>query len=106
MKFSTGTICFCFILIVGTPKMTEAFLEGFSQSVGLMNQQLTKFMEGLQESVDVWATKVIDNANGEECFYLCNKGQIPVPKDNFTYRSDGCTTFGIKVCIYHITKMI
>ena len=52
----------------------DAFMEGFSQSIGMMNQQLTKFMEGLQQSVNVWANKVIDNANKEECFYICPKG--------------------------------
>lgn len=53
----------------------DAFLEGFAQSIGTMNQQLNKFVEGLHESVDIWATKVIDNANKEECFFLCPRGK-------------------------------
>ena len=63
------------LLVLG-PVPSAAFLEGFAQSIGMMNQQLTKFMEGLHQSVDVWANKVIDNANKEECFYLCPRGTV------------------------------
>lgn len=75
----------------------EAFLEGFAHSISQMNEQLTKFMEGLQESVDSWADKVLDNAKTEECFYICPKGQDPIPKPNYTHTPIGCVTFGMQV---------
>lgn len=104
-----GLVAFVWIV----PNPSHAFLEGFAQSISQMNQQMTKFVEGLHESVDTWATKVIDNANNEECFFLCPRGtlliilsikltllflaQDPIPNSEYKYVSNGCNTFGIQV---------
>lgn len=84
-------------LVIIWPPMAEAFLEGFATSIGQMNAQMAKFIEGLHDSVDVWATKVIDNANKEECFYICPKGGDPQPKKNIVFKPSGCSTFGIDI---------
>lgn len=85
------------LLIIMGPPVAEAFLEGFATSIGQMNAQMAKFIEGLHDSVDVWATKVIDNANNEECFFLCPKGGDPVARENFVFTPSGCATFGIDI---------
>lgn len=94
MNFSVALVFLSVGLLAMGPVPSEAFLEGFAQSIGMMNNQLTKFMEGLHHSVDEWATKVIDNANKEECFFLCPRGKI----ENILatkVRSGGCNTFGV-----------
>ncbi|OTF79297.1 group XIIA secretory phospholipase A2-like protein, partial [Euroglyphus maynei] len=68
----------------------DAFLEGFAHSISNMNEQLSKFMEGLQESVDSWADKVLDHAKTEECFFICPKGLDPIPRPNYTHTPVGC----------------
>ena len=97
MKYSEGLVLVAAVCTVLGPVPTVAFLEGFAQSIGTMNGQLTKFMEGLHQSVDTWADQVVDNANKEECFFLCPRGQDALPREGFNITPTGCSTFGIQV---------
>lgn len=97
MKYSELLIFLAAACMALGPVPTAAFLEGFAQSIGTMNGQLTKFMEGLHQSVDTWASKVIDNANKEECFFICPRGQEALAREGFNITPTGCSTFGIQV---------
>lgn len=97
MKYSEGLVLVAAVCTVFGPVPTVAFLEGFAQSIGTMNGQLTKFMEGLHQSVDTWADQVVDNANKEECFFLCPRGQDALPREGFNITPTGCSTFGIQI---------
>lgn len=88
-------------IAINEKRFVEAFLEGFAASISKMNEQLTKFMEGIQKNVDLWSDTVIEHAKDEECLFVCPKGQQAFPKENSsstaTNQTRGCITFGIKI---------
>lgn len=112
--------CMLGIGIIMNATAVEAILDGLHDSLGTMNQQVTKFIEELQANVDIWATKVLINANDEECFYMCPKGKSlstlvlfnqslnfffnflgiePMEKENYTFVPGPCSTFGFDVSL-------